>query len=174
MSAETIRVKEEKVNEVIEMFKDAKSVVLVDYRGLTVEEADNLRNEFRKEGVVYHVIKNSLVERAVAQLNIEGMNPYLKGPSAFAFGYNDPVTPAKIVSDFIKKTKKMSIKAGLVDNKVIDENGVKALAALPSREVLLAKLLGSLNAPAAGLVTVLGGTIRSLLYTLNAIQEKKA
>jgi large subunit ribosomal protein L10 len=173
MSAETIRAKEEKVGEITELFRDAKSVVLVDYRGLTVEEATNLRNEFRKEGVKYHVLKNAMVDRAAAQLNIEGLSEYLKGPSAFAFGYTDPVLPAKIVTDFIKKTRKMSIKAGLVDGKVIDEKGVKALADLPSREVLVAKLLGSMNAPISGLVTVLGGTVRSLLYTLNAIQAQK-
>jgi len=133
MSAETIRVKEEKVGEITELFRDAKSVVLVDYRGLTVEEATNLRNEFRKEGVKYHVLKNAMVDRAAAQLNIEGLSEYLKGPSAFAFGYTDPVLPAKIVTDFIKKTKKMSIKAGLVDGKVIDEKGVKALADSPGQ-----------------------------------------
>jgi len=174
MSEETIRVKEQKVDKVAELFKDAKSVVLVDYRGITVEEANALRNEFRKEGVVYHVIKNALVQRAAAKLKIEGLDEYLKGPSAFAFGYDDPVTPARVLYDFIKKTKKMTIKAGLVDSKVVDENGVKALASLPAREVLLAKMLGSMNAPATGMVTVLGGPIRALLYTLGAIQEQKA
>jgi large subunit ribosomal protein L10 len=174
MSEETIRVKEQKVEEIVEMFKDAKSVVLVDYRGITVEEANRLRNEFRNEGVVYRVMKNALVQRAAAKLQIEGMDEHLKGPSAFAFGYSDPVAPARIVNDFIKKYKKMSVKAGLVDNKLIDENGVKALAALPAREVMVAKMLGSMNAPVSRLVTALGGQVRALVYTLGAIREKKA
>ncbi len=101
------------------------------------------------------------------------MDEHLKGPSAFAFGYSDPVAPARIVNDFIKKYKKMSVKAGLVDNKLIDENGVKALAALPAREVMVAKMLGGMNAPVSRLVTVLGGQVRALVYTLGAIREKR-
>ena len=173
MSEATIQVKEQKVNEIIELFKDAKSVVMVDYRGLSVQEDTDLRREFRNADVTYRVLKNSMVERAANQLGIEGLHDHLKGPSAFAFAYADPVAPAKIISDFIKKNKKMVIKAGLIEHTALDAAGVKALADLPSHDVLVAKMLGTLNAPISGLVTVLGGTIRSLLYTLNAIGEKK-
>ncbi len=173
MSEKVINAKIEIVNDIAKMIEEAKSVILVDYRGLNVEEANNLRAEFRNNGVTYKVFKNSMVVRALAQLGIEGLDDHLKGPSGFAFGNEDPVAPAKIVKDFIDKKKKMSIKAGIIDGRVIDENGVKALASLPSREVLVAKMLGSMNSPVTGLVSVMSGTIRSLLYTLNAIQEQK-
>jgi large subunit ribosomal protein L10 len=165
--------KEAKVNEVAERIKKSQSVVLVDYRGLTVEEDTNLRNELRKAGVYYEVIKNSIVERATKQTNTEDFIKYLAGPSAFAFGMNDPVAPAKVLADFIKKTKKMEVKGGIVNGKVVNADGVKALAELPPREVLIAKLLGSMNAPITGLVTALSGNIRNLLYALNAVAEKK-
>lgn len=173
MSEKVINAKIEIVKDIAKMIEEAKSVILVDYRGLNVEEATNLRTEFRNNGVTYKVLKNSMVVRALAQLGIEGLDDQLKGPSGFAFGNEDPVAPAKIIKDFIDKKKKMSIKAGIIDGRVIDENGVKALASLPSREVLAAKMLGSMNSPVTGLVSVMSGTIRSLLYTLNAIQEQK-
>lgn len=152
---------------------DSKSAVLVDYRGLTVDEVTQLRKEFREKGAEYKVYKNTLMEIAAKELGLDGLIPFLKGPTAIAFGVKDPVAPAKVLTESIKKLKKMEIKAGVVEGMVIDVNGVKALAELPSREELIAKMLGSMNAPISGLVTVLGGTIRSLLYTLNAVKEKK-
>jgi len=151
----------------------AKGAILVDYRGLTVEEVTALRKQFREAGVEYKVLKNTLIQLAAKELDLSELDQYLEGPTAVAFGYNDPVIPAKILTEFIKKTKKMEIKGGLVEGKVIDNSGVQYLSDLPSREVLLAKLLGSMNAPISGFVGVLGGTLRSLLYTLNAIKEQK-
>jgi large subunit ribosomal protein L10 len=149
------------------------SAVLVDYRGLTVDEVTQLRKEFREKGVDYKVYKNTMTELAAKELGLDGLVPFLKGPTAIAFGAKDPVAPAKILTESIKKLKKMELKAGVVEGKLIDTNGVKALAELPSREELIAKMLGSMNAPISGLVTVLGGTVRSLLYALNAVKEKK-
>ncbi len=166
--------KAEVVKDVKAKLTECKSLVIVDFRGLTVDEATALRAECRKAGVDLKVLKNTLVERAASELGISGLEQYLKGPSAFAFGTKDPVAPAKVLTEYIKKAKKMTVKCGLVDGKVIDAAGVEALASLPPREVLIAKMLGSMNAPITGLVTVLGGTVRKLLYTLVAIKDQKA
>jgi len=161
------------VAEIKEKMSESSSAILVDYKGLTVEEDTALRREFRKNGVDYRVYKNTLTELAARELGLDDLIPYLKGPTAIAFGVKDPVAPAKILTDSMKKLKKMEFKAGLVDGKVIDVEGIKALAELPSREELIAKMLGSMNAPISGLVNVLAGTMRSLLYALNAIKEAK-
>ena len=156
------------VEDIKTKFETCKSAVLIDYRGLTVEEVTNLRNKFREAGVEYRVLKNTMIRRAVDALGMEGLEPVLEGPTAVAFGMEDAVAPAKIISDFIKETEKTEIKAGVLEGKVVD------VAALPSREVLLAKVLGSMNAPITGFVTALSGNIRNLLYVLNAIGEKKS
>ncbi|MGI6169500.1 MAG: 50S ribosomal protein L10 [Christensenellales bacterium] len=174
MSQANIAMKAELVAGIKEMLEKSSGVILYDYRGLTVSEVTALRNEFRSAGVVYKVLKNTMVQRAVDEIpGLEGLKPYLEGPTAIAFGYEDPVAPAKILSEFIKKIKKSEIKAGVVEGQVIDAEGVKALANLPSREVLLAKMLGSMNAPITGFVSVLSGTLRSLVCALNAVKEKK-
>ena len=162
------------VEDIKTKFETCKSAVLIDSRGLTVEEVTNLRNKFREAGVEYRVLKNTMIRRAVDALGMEGLEPVLEGPTAVAFGMEDAVAPAKIISDFIKETEKTEIKAGVLEGKVVDVAAVKALASLPSREVLLAKVLGSMNAPITGFVTALSGNIRNLLYVLNAIGEKKS
>ena len=173
MSKAAIAAKEAQVNEIVEKLQKSQSVILYDYRGLTVEEVTALRNEFRKAGVEYRVIKNTLIGRAAEKIGCEGLDQYLAGPTAVAFGYEDPVAPAKILNNYVKKIKKTEIKAGIVEGKVIDANGVTALADLPSKEVLIAKMLGSMNSPITGLVSVLSGTMRNLVYALNSIKEKK-
>ena len=130
------------VEDIKTKFETCKSAVLIDYRGLTVEEVTNLRNKFREAGVEYRVLKNTMIRRAVDALGMEGLEPVLEGPTAVAFGMEDAVAPAKIISDFIKETEKTEIKAGVLEGKVVDVAAVKALASLPSREVLLAKVLG--------------------------------
>lgn len=161
------------VAEIKEKLTGYSSAILIDYRGLTVEEVTQLRKDFRNNGVDYKVYKNTLTEIAAKEVGLDDLIPFLKGPTAIAFGVKDPVAPAKVLTESMKKLKKMEFKAGVVEGKVIDVNGVKALADLPSREELIAKMLGSMNAPITGLVTVLGGTLRSLLYALNAVKEKK-
>ena len=162
------------VAELKDKFENASSAVLIDYRGITVAEATVMREECRKAGVVYKIYKNTLTERAVKELGYDDLIPFLKGPTAIAFGVDDPVAPAKLLSDTIKKLKKMEFKVGMVEGKIIDVNGINALANLPSREELIAKMLGSMNAPISGLAMVLSGTIRSLLYALKAVEEKKS
>lgn len=165
--------KEQVLSEIVEKLGKAQSVVLIDYRGLNVAEVTALRNQCRAAGVEYRVFKNTLVTKAAKELNIEGLEPYLNGPSAFAFSETDAVAPAKILSEFLKKAKKGEIKAGIVDGAVIDAAGVTTLSELPPKEVLVAKLLGTLNAPIANFVGVLSAIPRGLVVALNAIKEKK-
>ena len=166
---EITKKKEAIVDEILNKMENAQSVVFIDYRGLTVAEDTELRNRFRQAGVDYHVTKNTMIYRAAEKLGMEALYPYLHGPTALAFGTEDVVAPAKIISDYIKEVNKTEVKCGVVEGKVVDPAAVKALASLPSREVLIAQVLGTMNAPIAGLATVLSGTIRNLLYTLNAI-----
>ena len=141
MSKAAIELKSQKVEEIKDKLSRAKSVVIVDYRGLTVSEDTQLRKEFRNGGVEYKVLKNTMVSRAAADLGIKDVDGMLEGPSAFAFGYDDPVTAAKIYSDFANKAKKTEAKGGIMDNAAVDANVIKKLAALPTKDVLLTKIL---------------------------------
>lgn len=153
---QNIEMKAAKVTEISEKIKKAQSVILFDYRGLTVEEVTNLRTQMRAAGIDYVVLKNSIVERAVKAAEIDAsVHEMLKGPLAFAFGYQDAVAPAKILKDFIKKAKKCELKGGIINGVVSDAKAVDALADLPPREVLIARLLGSMMSPISGLAVVL-------------------
>ena len=165
--------KEATVAELKEKFSRAQAVVLTNYRGLTVAEMTELRKKLREAGLEYKVAKNTLTRLAVQDFVGGGLDAYLPGPTGLAFSYNDPVTPAKILSDFAKTHKALEIKAGVLENKVIDAAGVKALAELPPREVLIAQLLGVLQGPIRGLVTVLSGPQRNLVYALDAVRRQK-
>lgn len=167
--------KREAVAQISEKIKQAQSVVVVSTTGVTVAEITALRNKFREAGVEYKVLKNTLVRRALDDLGITTLDHLLVGPSAFAFGIKDPVAPAKIISDYIAESRsnKITIKAGLVDGAFLDVAGVQALAKLPTRDVLLAKMMGSLNAPATNLVGVLSATLRSLVYAVDAVRKQK-
>ena len=155
--SKNLEIKKQVVADIVKKFQDAQSVVIVKYSGLTVEQATKLREQFRANDVDYCVLKNTLVRRALAELKIEGLDEVLNGPSAFAFGVNDAVAPAKIIHEFITKSKStvIEVKAGLLDNSVMSAAQVKALADVPSREVLLARLLGSMQSSVAGFVRVL-------------------
>ncbi len=161
------------IAEIKNLLETCQSAVIVDYRGLTVEEDTALRKQFRESGVTYKVLKNTYIKRAADELGITGLDADLNGPTAVAFGIKDPAAPAQNNNKLIAENKKMTVKCGLVDKQVIDAKGVDALAELPSKEVLIAKLLGSMNAPISGLVSVLGGTVRKLLYALNAVADAK-
>ncbi|MCH5279690.1 MAG: 50S ribosomal protein L10 [Christensenellaceae bacterium] len=162
-NASIIQMKEQHVHEIADRVKKAQSIVFFDYRGLTVDEVTNLRVEMRKAGVEYIVLKNSMVERACDEVGIDAsVKEMLKGPSAFAFGYDDAVAPAKILKDFIKKVKKCTIKGGIVDGTVTDAKGIEALADLPPREVLIARLLGSMMSPISGLAIALDQLAKKL------------
>ena len=173
MREQTLQAKTENIDEIKEKIQRAQSVVLVDYRGLNVEQLTELRSKYREAGVDYKVYKNTMMRFAFKDSGLEEFNQYLKGPSAVAFGYDDPVNAAKITSEFVKANEKLEIKAGIVDGKVIDAVGVNNLAKLPSREVLIAQVLGGFNSPIQGFTNVLQGTIRSLATVLSAIAEEK-
>lgn len=155
-NAKIIEMKAAQVAEVAEKIQKAKSVIMFDYRGLTVSEVTELRNEMRKEGVEYVVLKNHCVRRACEQAGIDAsISDMLHGPSAFAFGYEDAVAPARILKAFMKKVKKCEFKGGIVEGAVSSAKEVEAIADLPSRDVLIARLLGSMMSPISGLAIVL-------------------
>ncbi|MBP1759232.1 MAG: ribosomal protein [Firmicutes bacterium] len=163
------------VSEIKEKFQRSSGVVLADYRGLTVAQVTQLRARLRKAGVEYRVLKNTLVRRAADEIGVEGLESFLKGPTALAFS-EDPVAPAKILLDFAKenKLKSFQIKAGVLEGRVIGAEGVKALADLPSREVLLAMVLRGMQAPLTGMANVLQGPIRKMGYALEEVRKLKA
>ncbi|MDD6570278.1 50S ribosomal protein L10 [Acidaminococcus timonensis] len=165
--------KASKVAELKDLLTSSKGVVLVNYCGLTVAEDTELRAKMREAGVKYMVAKNTFIRIAAKEAGIEGLDSVLEHNTALAFSAEDPVAPAKILNDFSKDHKALELKAGVLDGKVIAVDEVKALAELPSREELLAKLVGSMQAPISGLVNVLQGTIRNFVYTLEAVRQKK-
>lgn len=155
-NTKNIEAKAAQVEEVRAKLAKAQSVVIFDYRGLSVEEVTELRNEMRKAGVEYVVLKNGIVERAAKLDNMdEQILAYLKGPSAFAFGYDDPVAPAKVLKEAIKKYKKCEMKGGVINGVVSDAAAMDTLAELPSREQLISRLLGSMMSPITGIAIVL-------------------
>lgn len=170
-----LELKMQTVAEITQKIQNSESMVIVSFSGISVEKITQLRAKFREAGVDYCVLKNTLVRRALADLGISGLDEVLEGPSAFAFG--DAVSPAKLISEFIDADKThvnlMQVKAGLVEGRVIDVNGVNALAKLPTREVLIAKMMGSLNAPITNFVGVLSATLRSLVYAVDAVRKQK-
>ena len=173
MKEQVLQAKVQNVDEIKEKINKAQSVVLVDYRGLNVAQLTELRSKYREAGVDYKVYKNTMMRFAFKHSGCEDFNEYLKGPSAVAFGFDDPVQAAKITAEFAKENEQLEIKAGIVDGKIIDVDGVKYLASLPPKEVLIAQVLGGIHAPIQGFANVLQGTIRSLATVLNAIAEKQ-
>ncbi|MDP4109564.1 MAG: 50S ribosomal protein L10 [Bacillota bacterium] len=173
-NAKVLEEKQAVVHDLVEKMKSASSGVLVDYKGITVEADTKLRREMRNAGIEYAVIKNTLASLACKEIGFEELIPFLNGTSALAVSEKDAVAPAKILSTYAKKSgDKFKIKAGFVEGKVISESGVKALAELPPREVLVAKVLGTMNAPITGFVRVLNANITGLAIALKAIAEKK-
>ena len=145
--SKAIESKKVQVEEIAEKFKAAASVVVVDYRGLTVGQVTELRKQLREAGVEYKVYKNTLTRRAAEAAGLEGINEFLTGPNAIAFSTEDVVAPAKIINDFAKKNEALEIKAGIIEGTIASVEDVKALAELPSREGLLSMLLSVLQAP---------------------------
>ncbi len=166
--------KQKLVSELAAKLAKAKASFLADYRGLTVEQVNKLRGELRQAGVEYQVVKNTLLTLASKETPFECLSGFLEGPTAIAIAGEDPVAPAKILAEFAKSNAKFELKGGALDGKALTVAEINALAELPSREVLLAKMLGSLNAPASNFVGVLAAVPRSLVQVLAAIQDKKA
>ncbi|WP_417632091.1 50S ribosomal protein L10 [Enterococcus faecalis] len=161
MSEATIAKKETLVQATAEKFESARSVVIVDYRGLTVEEVTNLRKQLREAGVEMKVIKNSILSRAAKKVGLDGLDEVFTGPTAVAFSNDDVVAPAKIIDEFAKDAKALEIKGGVIEGKVSSVEQITALAKLPNREGLLSMLLSVLQAP-----------VRNVAYAVKAVAEK--
>lgn len=158
-----LEAKKQVVAGIVEKFQKAQSIVFVDYRGLNAEETTNLRADCRKAGVEYLVLKNTMIERAAEELNVTDLKAHLEGPTAVAFSMNDPASAAKIMLKYAKDTKKLSVKCGFLEGAVVGEDVVQSLSELPSREVLIAKIMGSLNAP-----------VTNFVYAVEAVRKKLA
>jgi len=150
-----VELKQPIVAEISEAIKDAQSVVLVDYRGLTVEQDTNLRKQLREAGVTYKVYKNTMMNFAFKGTDFEGLAPYLEGPSAVAISTTDATAPARILAKFAKDAKALEIKAGVVEGNVYDAAGMQAISQIPSRDELISKLLGSLQSPITNFARVM-------------------
>ena len=173
-SQEIIKMKAAQVEEIKSKIESAKSVILINYSGLTVAQDTDLRRAMRQAGVDYTVYKNRLAKRAFNELGYTDFDEALNGPTAIALSATDPAAPAKVLSDKIKELKKMEIKCGLLEGNYIDANGVKQLSDLPSKEVILAMLLGALQAPITGLAGSLNSIVAGLAIALGKVAEQKA
>ena len=160
--SKAIETKSVQVQEIAAKFEAAASVVVVDYRGLTVGQVTELRKQLREAGVEFKVYKNTLTRRAAESAGVEGINEFLTGPNAIAFSNEDVVAPAKIINEFAKKNEALEIKAGIIEGTIASVEDVKALAELPSREGLLSMLLSVLQAP-----------VRNFALATKAVAEQK-
>lgn len=150
-----VELKQPVVDEIKGHVANAKSAVLVDYRGLTVEEDTALRKKLREAGVVYKVYKNTMLKRAFEGTDFAQLDKHLDGPTAIAFGIDDAAAPARVLNDFAKTAANLEFKAGVVEGTYYDVEGIKVISTIPSREVLISKLLGSLQSPITNFARVL-------------------
>ena len=173
-NAKVLEEKKQMVADLVDKFKNAAGGVLVNYQGINVEQDTKMRAELREAGVDYFVFKNTLTRLAVKECGFDELLPVLVKMTAIAVSEKDPVAPAKILKAYADKIQTFNIKAGFVDGGVIDVKGVNQLATLPSKEQLIAKVLGSLQSPIYGLVNVCNGNLRGLACVLQAIHDKKS
>lgn len=150
-----VELKQPVIEEISAHIKDAQSVVLVDYRGLTVEQDTRLRKQLREAGITYKVYKNTMMNFAFKGTDFEPLTPYLEGPSAVAISNEDATAPARVLCNFAKEANKLEIKGGVVEGIAYDAKGIGEIAKIPSREELLSKLLGSLQSPITNMARVL-------------------
>ena len=165
--------KEALVAQLHEKFKEAKAAILTDFTGLNVEQITDLRRTLKKSAVEYTVVKNTLLRRASHDTDIELLAEYFVGPIAIALAYEDPVAPAKILTDYSKEQPILEVKAGVITGTVLTPQAIKSLASLPSREVLLGKLVSLLQYLPTRLVQVLNSPVQGLVSTLAGIRETK-
>ncbi len=176
-NAQVLEAKQAQVAEAVELLKATQTGILVDYRGLNVEEDTELRNKLREANVKYFVIKNKILKRAVEEVGLTGLDEVLHGPTALAVSVEDAVAPAKVLADFAKENEKLEIKGGFMDGSVMSLDEVKKLAATPNFETLIAKIMGSLQSPISGLARLLatiadGGVEIADLIAKNAPAEE--
>lgn len=164
--------KVEAVEDVRDKLSRAQSLVVTDYRGLTVAQIQDLRRRLRAANVEFVVVKNTLARRAADESGLEGLKDELVGPVGLAIGYEEPMAPAKLVNEFIRQTRLLSIKSGMLGGQVLDADAVKRLGDLPSREVLLGQLAGTLNHSVAQVATALQSVVQQLANGLDAYRQK--
>ena len=165
--------KVEQVSEIKERFLKAEGTYLIDFSGMDIEMTEELRDLFRKSELEYKVVKNTLTKRALDEASFEIDQEYLKLPTGLVFSYQDPFAPARIISKFYKKHEKPAVKGSIIDGAVYDAKETLGFSSYPTKDELLAKMLGSFNAPIANFVGLLGATVRNLLYALNSLKEQK-
>jgi len=164
----------EVVKELKEKFKKAKSTILVDFRGITVAQATDLRNQLRAEKVEMRVAKNRLVKIALNELGLDPMEKVFKGPTALVFGFDDPVSPVKILVKYAKDNAKLKIKAGILEGKPISVETVDLLSKMSSKDEMLSRMLGSLKSPITRVCYGLKSTMSKLVYAVKAVAEQKS
>ena len=165
--------KEKIVAELADKISNAKSVLLTDFTGLNVEEISDLRTELRKSSVEYKIVKNTLTRLSLEQLGLTQLLDYLEGPTAIAFGLDDPIAPAKVIAEFSKKLEKPKMKVYFLDGDIYKDKQINELAKLPNRDVLLAQLVGTIAAPISGLASLLQNMLQQLVVALNEVKNKK-
>ena len=166
--------KSEKISQMKEKIEKAKVAIVTDYKGLSVEEITKLRRSIQKEDGDYMVTKNTLAKIAVKGTEYEVLADSLTGPVAIAFGFDDQVAPAKALAKFIKETKKGEILAAAMDGKLLSASEVKALATLPSKQEIYAKMLGCINSPASGIANSINAVMSSLTRAMAAVRDQKS
>lgn len=164
--------KEDKIKSIKEKLEKAQVAIVTEYKGLSVDEITNLRRKLQKEDGDYTVTKNTLAKIAVKGTEYEVLTDCFKGPIALAFGFKDQISPAKALSSFIKEVKKGEIIAAALDGKLLSADEAKALANLPSREEIYAKMLGCVNSPASGIANSMNAVLTKLVRTLDAVKDK--
>ena len=169
--SKNFELKQQLVQDIKAKIEKAASVVFVDYRGINVADDTELRNKLRSAGCEYHVYKNRIFKLALNNCGIHDFDDKLEGTLAVAFSFNSEIDAAKILKEFADKTS-LTIKFGLLGKNYVDDAGIKALASLPSKDVLMAKLMGMLNAPITQLCSVMNGPVRGLTIALNAVATK--
>ena len=165
--------KTETVNDLSQRMSTAKSMVLADYTGLDVASVTKLRRSLRGVSVDYRVVKNRLAKRAAAEAGLSSLEEFFIGPTAMAFGLDDPLEPVRVLQKFVDAGGKITIKSGFMDGQVLSPAQVKELASLPSRDELISKVIGAVQSPMYGLVGVFSALLRSLTGVITAIEEAK-
>jgi large subunit ribosomal protein L10 len=167
--------KEAIIAEVAEKASRAVAMYFADFSKVTVAEETELRREFRKSGVEYHVVKNTLARKALEQLvGYDRVFDKLAGPTGIAFSYEDPSVPAKIIKKFSDKTGKLKLKVAVVEKQIYDATKLEQLASIPTRKDIIASILGSVQAPVSGIVDAINAIARDLVYVIDAVEKKKA
>jgi len=166
--------KKEILQDLIAKLKESKGVVLTDYQGMNVSQISSLRNELREKKVEFKIVKNTLMEKASEELNVEDLTKDLIGCTAIAFSGEDGVAPARLLKEYFKKNKiDLKVKSGLIDGRVFSSRKIMEIASLPSKDVLIAQMINGVKSPLYSLVFVLQGPLKGLIYTLEAVRKQK-